>query len=222
MPSLLPLFFGVLFSWFQPSAPAFKGGERSLNQFISQNIVYPDYSLINCLQGTVMVSFKVTRSGKVFDSSVMKGYQTDLDKEALRIVRLSSGKWIVPASFDTTRVVTLPIRFTLTDYQCEERSGEAISASIAAYKAREGLTRAVMNFYDKKSTGQYSQEDEQRILELKVQLGYDDKFVGRMIRRANTKLKQGDRESACEDFTFVKRIGSSAADASLLDNCGKK
>ena len=60
-----------------------------------------------------------------------------------------------------------------------------------------------------------------KILELKEQLGYNEKFIDRLIRQANQKLRQGDKESACEDFTFIKQIGSEKADKFIITNCKK-
>ncbi len=75
--------------------PEFKGGQKALGTFIANSLIYPDYSKMNCLQGTVVVNFKLTGSGRVFNSGIESGFGTDLDEEALRIIQLTSGKWSV-------------------------------------------------------------------------------------------------------------------------------
>lgn len=208
-----------LLSFFEPEQPKFKGGQNGLTYFIEQSLIYPEFSKQNCLQGTIQISFKLSHQGKVFDSAVQKGYGIDLDDEALRIVRLTSGKWQVPASFDTTSLLILPVNFRLKDFKCEQRSSEDINGAILAYQSNKGLTEAIVNFYQKKNAGGYNAGDEEKIVQLKAQLGYDDKFIDRFLREAQIKLKQGDRESACEDFHFIHDIGSSKADKLIASNC---
>lgn len=199
--------------------PEFKGGQRSLLSFISRSLIYPEYSKQNCLQGTVNVDFKLNRKGKIIYSKVQKGFGTDLDDEALRIVRLTSGRWIVPAAFDTTQALTIPINFSLKEYNCETRSADETREAVAAYKARMDLTNAITNFYQKKRSGQYDEKDEQQILALKEQLGYNERFLDRLIGQAQQKIRQGDKESACEDLNFVRDLGSNKADKLLSEHC---
>lgn len=213
------IFLNLLLSGVASAQPSFKGGTRSLNQFISSNLIYPEYARQNCLQGTIEISFKLDPQGGVFDSKVQNGMGIDLDDEALRIIRLTSGKWIVPPDHDTSIALVIPINFSLREYNCEQKSQEEINAAIAAYKAREGLVNAVINFYDKKSSGDYKPEDERKIQVLKAQLGFDEKFIDRTIKEGQQKLKQGDREGACENFNFVRKIGSGKADRLIEANC---
>ncbi|MDF3077081.1 MAG: energy transducer TonB [Sphingobacteriaceae bacterium] len=213
--SILTFFSAFLFD----GRPEFKGGAQKLNYFITSNMVYPEFAKQNCLQGTIQVNFKLGKTGKVYDSFVQKGFGVDLDKEALRIVRLTSGKWVVPAGYDTTVAIVLPINFSLQEYKCEQRSPEDINAAIAAYQARESMTKAVTNFYQKKYAGQADIEDEAKIMQLKVELGFDDAFISRVLKQAQTKIKQGDKESACEDFNFIHNIGSVKADKLIAQYC---
>jgi len=201
--------------------PEYKGGMTGLNSFISRSIIYPEYSKFNCLQGTIQVSFRLNKKGRIVQSKIERGMGIDLDDEALRVIRLTSGKWTVPAAFDTTQFLTIPINFSLREYNCESKSKEEIRDAIAAYKAREDLTNAVVNYYQHKNAGNANDENELKILDIKEQLGYDEKFIDRTIRQAGQKLKQGDKESACEDWTFVKNLGSDKADKFINEHCKK-
>lgn len=217
--NLILILWLAVSAFFQDTVPQFKGGEKNLSSFIARRLIYPEYARQNCLQGTVQISFQLTRQGKIFGSRVQKSYGADLDDEALRIVRLTSGQWKVPASFDTTQSIVIPINFALKEYNCSNRSPEDIKAAIAAYKARQDLTAAVINFYDKKESGSYSADDESKILELQHQLGYDERFFDRLVKQAQQKLKQGDKESACEDFNLVRKLGSDRAKKFLTNYC---
>lgn len=188
--------------------PVFKGGQKSLFTFIYNNLIYPEYSRENCLQGTVQISFKLNKQGKIWYSEVKKGFGTDLDAEALRVVRLTSGKWTMPFEHDTLTSMVLPVNFALKDFKCEERSKDEINAAINAYHARMGISNVIFNYYDKKVEGNADAADELRIQTLKAQLGYDDKFIDRLLKQAQRKLKQEDRQGACEDFQIIRRLGS--------------
>ncbi|HCN83691.1 MAG TPA: energy transducer TonB [Sphingobacteriaceae bacterium] len=214
------ILWSYLPAFFYADQPVFKLGHESLTSFISRSMIYPDYSKDHCIQGTIQIGFKLDRTGKVVESRVQRGYGIDLDKEALRIVRLTSSRWIVPASFDIRTEIVLPINFSLKEFKCEEQSTDDISLAIRTYKAKEDLTKAVVNFYQKKSAGgAYNANDEERVLQLKVELGYNDKFIDRLLKKAQIELKQGDKESACEDFHMVKGLGSDKADALITKNC---
>lgn len=196
--------------------PVLKGG---LETFIQTNIIYPAFSLQNCIQGKITISFKVNRAGEVYTSKVSSGLGIDLDQEALRLIRLSSGKWQVPDYYDTTFVLIAPVNFTLSGGDCNTVSEQQKTRAIAAYKANEGLTDVITNFYRHKGQGNYNEAEQGRINALKEELGYDDDYLEKVIKQGQKKLKQKDKQGACEDFLFVKYMGSALADELLEKYC---
>jgi TonB family protein len=198
------------------SQPKIKGG---LEAFVLKNTVYPPYSLQNCIEGTVKISFKLDNKGAVYYSAIVSGIGTDLDDEALRLIRMSSGKWEVPANYDRTISLVVPINFKLSGYNCGNKSPAQIQQAISAYQSSEGLTNAVLNFYRNKNKGVYDKADESKILALKKELGYDDEFLKQKIADGKAKLKQNDKQGACEDFQFVKNMGSALADDLIKEYC---
>lgn len=60
--------------------------------YVSKNLKYPDVAAENGIQGTVYIQFVVEPSGSVSNVKVLRGVDTSLDKEAIRIVQ-SSPKW---------------------------------------------------------------------------------------------------------------------------------
>lgn len=195
----------------------FKTGKSGFTNFIRNNTIYPSYSKHNCIQGTVNISFKLDKQGKVYASKVTKGILSELDEEALRLVRLSSGKWQIPAGFDTTVSVIVPVNFKLSGYSCETKSISEIQQAIQNYQTEEGMINAVFNFYknyDKAKPGQETQ-----ILAIKNQLGIDDDYLEDRINIGLKKIKQGDKEGACQDFSFVKNMGSNLAEPYLTKYC---
>lgn len=216
MRKILPVLF-LLYAFVAQAQPKLKGG---LDSFVANNRIYPQYSLQNCIQGTVTISFKLNGQGEVYYSKIRNGIGTDLDHEALRLIRMSSGKWIVPAGHDTTVSIIAPIRFSISSEDCSNRSREQIAQAIQAYKSNEGMTNAVLNFYrNKERGGAFTQAEEVRIKTLKATLGYDDDYFRNRIADGMKKLKQKDKQGACEDFLFVKHMGSDLANEALAKYC---
>jgi len=212
------LFLGLLF-WCTTSVAQlqFKNGKASFVNFLRENTVYPSFSKNNCIQGTVNISFKLDADGKVYSSKVTKGIITELDQEALRLIRMSSGKWQIPAGYDTTTSVVVPVNFKLSGYNCERKSDADIREAIQAYENEENLIKTVINFYKNIDVAKPGQETQ--IVAIKNQLGIDDEYLDDRIRDGLKKIKQGDKIGACEDFTFVKNMGSNKADQYLAKYC---
>ncbi len=73
--------------------PSFKGGEKKLIEFISQNVKYPEEAKEIGIQGTVFLSFIVDETGSLTQPKILKSIHPLLDKEALRVFNLMP-KWI--------------------------------------------------------------------------------------------------------------------------------
>ncbi len=214
------IFFQTLISAFHvDDQPQFKGGQQALNSFLSRNLIYPDFSRQNCISGTVQVSFNINQNNKPVNVKVQKGFGIDLDDEAIRLVKLTAGKWILPSDHNINTTLILPVNFSLSQYNCTNKTRNEMEQAITAYKAREALVDAVTNYYENKYLGKADVSKEPEIQALKNQLGFDEDYADDVLKQANQKLKQGDNEGACEDWKFVRNIGSNKADAMLAKYC---
>lgn len=93
----------------------FPGGDKALANFIAVNVVYPDVSIEMNEQGKVFCGFVVEEDGFVSHVTVLKRVSTDLDREAVRLVRATK-RWIPGVSEDGTVLrakCIIPINFTL-------------------------------------------------------------------------------------------------------------
>lgn len=196
--------------------PSIKNG---LENFVSANTIYPMYALDNCIQGIVEVAFKINKEGKVTYATVTRGVGADLDTEALRLIKLTSGKWIVPNSYDTTFLVRSPMKFTLKDYGCEGMNPASMGLAIKNYVDEMASLSKIANFYRNVEQGIENFITEDKIIALKAELGIDDDYLSRKIKMGERKISQGDLQSACEDFKFVKYMGSTKADKLLARYC---
>ena len=73
--------------------PKFRGGEATeFTKWVYDNIVYPEIAKENGVQGRVMLQFTIETDGRVSKVTVLRGVDSSLDKEAVRVVS-SSPKW---------------------------------------------------------------------------------------------------------------------------------
>lgn len=97
------------------TAPAFPGGQSSLEDYISTHIQYPDEAINNEIEGTVYVLFTIDENGKVANVKTTGnaiGY--GLEEEAIRVVS-SMSNW-TPGTNKGKNVkawYTLPITYKL-------------------------------------------------------------------------------------------------------------
>jgi len=95
--------------------PQFPGGDMALLKYIAENTRYPKEAKDNNIQGRVITRFKVNGDGTVSDVSVLKGVNTFLDNEAIRVV--SSVPKFTPGKLNGVTVPVwymVPITFTLS------------------------------------------------------------------------------------------------------------
>ena len=89
-------------------------GQQALVKYLQENIRYPAIAKEYNIQGKVYVQFVVEKSGKVSGVKIVRGVDTNLDKEAIRVVK-SFPKW--KAGKQRGKAVrvyfTLPINFQL-------------------------------------------------------------------------------------------------------------
>jgi protein TonB len=65
------------------------GGDAAWSKFMNKNLRYPDTEA----QGRVIISFVVEKDGHLTDITVLKGVSSELDQEALRVVKMAKA-WI--------------------------------------------------------------------------------------------------------------------------------
>jgi periplasmic protein TonB len=70
----------------------YPGGKTSWSKFLTKNLVYPERAIGANMQGTVRVLFEVGVDGRVKNASIGKSVEYSIDKESLRMIKIS-GKW---------------------------------------------------------------------------------------------------------------------------------
>ncbi len=97
------------------SIPEYIEGNDSLMSFINNHIIYPEEVKNKKINGTVFVEFEVNTDGTIGKFVIVRSVNTLLDKEAMRVIKLTSGKW-KPGLQDgkpvKTRII-IPVKFEL-------------------------------------------------------------------------------------------------------------
>lgn len=96
---------------FVEQMPEFPGGQAAMLKFIADNLKYPT-EIAGCFQGSVRVKFFVDTLGHVCDPQIVRGLDSALDREVLRVVRLFPE--FIPGQHEGKKVnvyMNLPISF---------------------------------------------------------------------------------------------------------------
>jgi TonB family protein len=88
--------------------PEFPGGNEALMKFLADNVQYPKEAQEKGIQGRVICNFVVMKDGSITDVNVVRGVDSLLDAEAVRVLELMP-KW-TPG---TQRGQAVNVRFTL-------------------------------------------------------------------------------------------------------------
>lgn len=94
--------------------PEFPGGMVYLIKWLTKNLKYPARAQQQKIQGRVIVSFIVNKDGIIADAKVIKSVDDDLDREAMRVIRMMP-KWKPGIQNDKPcrTMVAIPIVFKL-------------------------------------------------------------------------------------------------------------
>lgn len=99
-----------------PSVNAeFPGGEKAMQEFFKDNLLYPQEAMDMAEQGKVYVSFVVEPDGSITNVKIERGVSRSLDREAKRLIR-AMPKW-TPGESGGKKVrtrVMLPVIFSIT------------------------------------------------------------------------------------------------------------
>ena len=95
--------------------PSFMGGDANdFSKWVNTRLVYPEIAKENGVQGRVTLQFTVEADGRVTNVKVLRGVDSSLDQEAVRVVS-SSPRWTPGKQRDrAVRVTyTFPVIFQL-------------------------------------------------------------------------------------------------------------
>lgn len=94
--------------------PEFPGGEAAMKEFIKKNFEYPRKARKNGVEGQVLISFVVDKTGEVTDIRVIRDIGWGCGQEAVRLLRIMP-RWTPGLSDDNPVKVrySMPLNFYL-------------------------------------------------------------------------------------------------------------
>ena len=95
--------------------PSFPGGMSAFYKYVGQNMTYPKEAKRMGVEGKVVLTFVVDKTGQIKDIEVLKGIGSGCDQEAIRVLK-SSPKWtpgIQKGKVVSTKIM-IPLIFRLT------------------------------------------------------------------------------------------------------------
>ncbi len=95
-------------------AASFSSGHTGYQEYISQNLQYPEEALENRIDGTVWLTAEIDADGSVKEVRLFQGVTEELNEEAIRLVK-NMPKWNPARQNDicTQVKVLVPVRFAL-------------------------------------------------------------------------------------------------------------
>ena len=94
--------------------PRYPGGDQKLKDYIKSHINYPERAAEYGIKGTVVCQVVVEKDGSLSDVRVIRSADSELDREAVRVIK-TMDKW-QPGIQDRERVrvrYTIPVKFEL-------------------------------------------------------------------------------------------------------------
>jgi TonB family protein len=179
--------------------PKFKGGEDEMRKFLATNVVYPSRARDNCKTGIVVLGFTITASGDIDSIEVINSIDKDLDAEAIRVAKLSSGMWTPYMRNDTafnTRF-TMPINFTMLNAGCKDND----------YYYNEGVEFMKEQKYD------------EAFLSFTKAMKLNPFDMDAHYNCAVVKIKTKDFETACLYLKKMQESGSKLGDELIEKYC---
>lgn len=101
------------YTWVE-EMPSFIGGDRELINFLVDNLQYPEIAKRAGVEGKIILTFIVDKSGKIKEVEVLKGIGAGCDEEAMRVIN-SMPNWN-PGKQNGKPVITkinIPVVFKL-------------------------------------------------------------------------------------------------------------
>ena len=96
--------------------PKFKNDPKAFNNFLSNNVRYPDIDRARGIQGKVILTFVVEKDGQLTDIKVIRSVSPTLDEEAVRVLK-ESKRWVPGNMFGRPIRVqySVPFNFALSN-----------------------------------------------------------------------------------------------------------
>ena len=204
------------------SPPRFTGNEElltfsdetqfgSLNDFLMKHVQYPEKAKELLKEGTEVVQFVVSPTGKVTDFKIINSVSPEIDQEVIRVLKTTNNMWKpgihngIPVALEQE----VSIAFLLdvsngTDHTTEFND----QAKRLFFKGNKKLftkenSKSALKYYNRA-----------------VSYLPNDKAL--LVTRGMCRYELGDKNGACQDWNKIKTLGGFEGDAYLNNFCEMK
>lgn len=178
----------------------------SLDAYLRDNLRYPDQAAKWSQEGTEVVQFVITPTGKVTDFTVINSVSPEIDREVIRVLQTTSGKWMPgsnndkPVAMENEVSITFAVEGSTTDFL---KTGELyFRKGSTLFLVKDKPKRAIQN-YDKG-------------------LVFLPKDKSLLLMRGLARYDLGDKDGACRDWNRIKALGGDQGDFFLDSFCEMK
>lgn len=183
--------------------PEFIGGPEKFSEFLAANIKYPASLRDNNTGGKAIVTFIIEKDGSVSNAKALSAPNDDAATEAIRVVNLTSGKWMPGLqNHQYVRVqYTVPVEFSM--------QGKIEGLTLTSTQPDTGIKRVKFISLNGLSTG----NDPMCIVD------------GKEIKPENLKLldpNQIESISILKDKTATLQYGNAAVNGVIIITMKKK
>lgn len=129
------------------SGPVYNGGISALNEFIMENIMYPEESGKEGSSGVVTLSYIINEKGKVEDVKILRGINAKCDAEAIRVAQLINGwqpavqlgkpvsvRVIMPVEFKSEKINQDEQEITVSGNVTDKSNGKPVEGTFVLVK----------------------------------------------------------------------------------------
>lgn len=103
--------------------PTFPGGREAYKKFLDENLVYPEEAKLNGIEGNVYLTFVVDTDGSLYDFKVIKGPDSGLREEALRVF-MAGPNWIPGMQREQAVKTKITVRVA---FRLDEHTGSSLN-----------------------------------------------------------------------------------------------
>jgi len=187
-----PVFTGI-----ENSAKMTTGGQDAyLREYLNKNVEFREVAEQSYAEGTAVVQFVVTTSGKVTDFKIVNSVSPSIDNELIRVLKTTSGMWKPGYQNNVPADMEKEIAMMFVTANGNQDNPEKYFVRVAISNFLKGNEMFLLKNKAKKALKYYNNS-----------IKYLPNETASLIVRGLCKYKLGDEQGALTDWKRINAIG---------------